>query len=335
MSAGPATAARPPAGGAAAGPLALLRRWWVDRLPRAEHWTLGQRNVYILPTRAGFAFAFTLVLMLVATINYQLSLGYVLTFLLAGSGIVSMHLTHTTLLGLTLRVRTPVPSFAGDAMKLEIVLDNPGQARHGVALRWQEPVAGSGLAWCDVPAGGSVAAHLSLVPACRGWHDVPPIFVETRFPLGLFRAWSVWRPAARVLAWPRPEPGAPALPAASPSAGSPTERRSAAGGELDGVRPWRRGDTLRQVAWKKVARSGEMVSRETTGSAGAELWLEWSTSAAPGFDAEQRVSRLAAWALAADRAGLRWGLRLPGLELAPADGDAHRRAALDLLAEWS
>ena len=30
----------------------------------------------------------------VASINYQLNLGYVLTFLLAGSGVVSMHVTH-------------------------------------------------------------------------------------------------------------------------------------------------------------------------------------------------------------------------------------------------
>ena len=38
------------------------------------------------------------------------------------------------------------------------------------------------------------------------------------------------------------------------------------GSELDGVRPWRRGDTMRQVVWKKVARSNELVSRETDAS---------------------------------------------------------------------
>jgi len=47
----------------------------------------------------------TLLVMLVSSINYQLNLGYVLTFLLAGSGLVSIHLTHGTLRGLTLRLR--------------------------------------------------------------------------------------------------------------------------------------------------------------------------------------------------------------------------------------
>ena len=55
--------------------------------------TLTQGNVYILPTRAGWMFALTLLVLLLASINYQLNLGYVLTFLLAGSGVVSMHVT--------------------------------------------------------------------------------------------------------------------------------------------------------------------------------------------------------------------------------------------------
>jgi len=315
------------------GPVGRWRRWWVARLPRKEHWQLGQRNIYILPTRAGLVFALTLVLMLVAAINYQLNLGYVLTFLLAGCGIVSMQLTHATLRGLRLRMRTPAPAFAGEAAPLEVVLDNTGRARHGIAVRWLQPHDDAGTAWCDVPSGGSAEARLAHVAARRGWHEVPAVVVETRFPLGLFRAWSIWRPAGRILAWPRPEQHPPPLPAPAPSTGTQPARRTG-GGELDGVRPWRRGDTLRQVAWKKVARSGEMISRETTGSAGGDLWLEWSDSAAPGADAEHRLSRLAAWVLQADRSGLRYGLRLPGSECPPGDGDAQRRATLDALAQW-
>ena len=82
-----------------------FRRWLQQRLPRTDTLLLTQRNVYILPTRAGLMFAFTLLVLLLASINYQLNLGYVLTFLLAGSGVVSMHLTHNTLRGLTLHLK--------------------------------------------------------------------------------------------------------------------------------------------------------------------------------------------------------------------------------------
>jgi uncharacterized protein (DUF58 family) len=136
-----------------------------------------------------------------------------------------------------------------------------------------------------------------------------------------------------VLAWPRPENPAPPLPAADPQAGDNAVQSRGSGSELDGVRPWRRGDTMRQVVWKKVARSGELVSRETTAAGQRELWLDYTGTAAAGV--EQRLSRLAAWVLAAESQGLASGLKLPGATLAPNQGDAHKRAALDLLGEFA
>ena len=312
-------------------PRAQFRRWWQSRLPLSDTWTLGQRNIYILPTKAGFTFAGTLMVMLLAALNYQLNLGYALTFLLAGAGIVSMHLTHANLRGLTLHLR-PVPAgFAGEPARLEVVLSNPGRDRHGLALRFEDRAAfGSNFAWCDAPAGGQASAHLSFVPPRRGWHAVPVLVLETMFPFGLFRAWTVWRPATRALAWPQAEQPAPPLPASAAVPGDERASHRSSGSELDGVRPWRRGDSMRQVAWKKVARSGELVSRETAGTASRALWLDWAE--VPGADTEHRLSRMTAWLLLADREGLDCGLRLPGRELPPQHGDAHRRAALELLA---
>jgi uncharacterized protein (DUF58 family) len=101
---------------------------------------------------------------------------------------------------------------------------------------------------------------------------------------------------------------------------------------MEGVRAWRRGDSLRQVAWKKFAKAGELVSRDTGSSVSAELMLEWAAARGAGGDPEQRIARLAAWVLEADRIGAVVGLRLPGREIAPAQGDAHRRALLEALA---
>ena len=167
---------------------ARVRGWLTSRLPRTDTQLLTQGNVYILPTRAGWMFALTLVVLLLASVNYQLNLGYVLTFLLAGSGIVSMHITHGTLRGLTLHLRPVAPAFAGSPAVLDIVMSSPSSARFGVGLRLLDAPP-STLAWTNVPAGGQSTAHVSFVPAARGRHDVPTLSAETRFPLGLFRAW--------------------------------------------------------------------------------------------------------------------------------------------------
>ncbi|MDP3085815.1 MAG: DUF58 domain-containing protein [Rubrivivax sp.] len=319
---------------ASASPRARLRAWWTARLPLTDSWQLTQHNIYILPTRAGLAFAATMLLMLLASINYQLNLGFVLTFLLSGSGLVSMHLTHSTLRGLTLHLRPPPAVFAGEASRLDIVISNPGAQRHGLACHLQQRQArAQSFAWCDVAAGGSETVRLSVVPARRGWSAVPTLELTTGFPFGLFRAWTVWRPVARVLAWPQPEQPTPPLPPTGAMTGEDAAVQQTQGSELDGLRPWRHGDSMRQLAWKKFARTGELVSRETSSTGSRQLWLDWSATA--GRDTEQRLSRLAAWVLQADREGLRYGLRLPGREWPPGQGDAHRHALLDGLAEWT
>jgi uncharacterized protein (DUF58 family) len=314
---------------------ARFRAWWQKRLPRSDTQTLTQGNVYILPTQAGWMFSLTLVVLLLASINYQLNLGYVLTFLLAGSGVVSMHITHGTLRGLTLHLRPVAPGFAGDSTVLDIVMTSPGTPRFGIGLRLLD-APGATLAWIDVPGGGQATAHVSFVPAARGLHEVPTLSAETRFPLGLFRAWTVWRPAARHLVYPRPESSAPPPPAARPILGGPTRSRHSESGDIEGVRAYRRGDPMKLVAWKKAAQAleigTELVSRDTSVSARHELWLDWA--ACGPMAPEERLSRLAAWTLVAERAGTDFGLRLPGVELAPEGGEAQRRRCLEALALW-
>ena len=314
---------------------ARFRIWWQSRLPRSDTQLLTQANIYILPTRAGWMFALTLLVLLLASINYQLNLGFVLTFLLAGSGVVSMHVTHGTLRGLTLHLRPVSPAFAGSPAVLDIVMSSPTSQRFGVGLRLLDAAA-STLAWVNVPAGGQSIAHVSFVPKTRGLHEVPTLSVETRFPLGLFRAWTVWRPAARVLVYPAIEAQAPALPAARPvAAGNATSRRTE-GGEIEGVRAYRRGDPLKLVAWKKAAQAletgAELVSRDTSTSARQELWLDWSACGA--LAPEERLSRLVAWTLAAHRADADYGLRLPGFAIEPGDGEGQRARCLEALALW-
>ena len=89
-----------------------FQRWFQSRLPLADTLTLTQRNVYILPSRPGLMLGATLLVLLVASINYQLNLGYLLTFLLAGSAVVGMHVCHGTLRGLRLHLLAPEPTFA-------------------------------------------------------------------------------------------------------------------------------------------------------------------------------------------------------------------------------
>jgi len=309
-----------------------LRHWWLGRLPVCESWTLTQRNIYIMPTPAGWAFAATLLLLLIGSINYQLNLGYALTFLLAGSALASMHMTHASLRGLRLHVRPPAPTFCGEGVRLEVVLTNPSATRYGLSLgpaTWDEV---GELAWAEAPARAQTSVHLSLAAPQRGYQLLPFLHLESRFPFGLFRAWTVWRPLGGAWVYPRPEQPSPPLPAHPHNDQGGAQRRHVSGSEFEGVRPWRRGDSLRHIVWKKVARSGELVSRDTPATVQPQRWLDWQDTQLR--DPEARLSRLAAWVLMCAAEERPFGLRLPGRELPCSSGPSQRQAALQALAEW-
>ena len=175
---------------------------------------------------------------------------------------------------------------------------------------------------------------MAFQPARRGLQPVPTLTAQTLYPLGTFRVWAPWRPAAQVLVYPRPEVPAPPLPPGEPRAGG--GGASARGvGEFDGVRAYRRGDPLKLVVWKKAAKSlatgtDDLVSRDAHQAQRHELWLDAAATGLP--DPEARLSRLAAWVLQADRLGVDYGLRLPGLQIGQGSGAAHRRRCLEALA---
>ena len=308
-----------------------FRQWLQTRVPLADSITLTQGNVYILPTRPGFMLAATLIILMVGSINYQLNLGYLLTFLLAGSAVAGMHFCHATLRGLAMHLMPSDAQFAGTSAALSIVLTNSRNAvRYGIGLAVLDSTQADRWVWADVPAQATSRVQVAFRPARRGLHRVPALTAETRFPLGIFRVWTVWRPAAQLLVYPAPEANPPPLPAGEPRSGGAATARVQSGGEFDGVRAYRRGDALKQVVWKKAAKADELVSRDNEQAQRYELWLDFARAGA--LDTEQRLSRLTAWVLQADRLGLDYGLRLPGRVIAPATGAAHRRQCLETLA---
>ncbi len=328
-------------------PLARLRSrmqtWFEARLPLTDNVTLTQRTVYIVPTRAGWMLGITLLVLLVASINYQLNLGYLLTFLLAGSALVGMHVCHGTLRGLAMHLIAPHAHYAGASATFDVKLTNArGSARHGIGLSVLNPQdvdkkkgRERHWAWTDVPAQGSSVVQVAFTPPRRGLHRLPTLTAETRFPLGTFRVWTVWRPAAQILVYPLPEPMQPPLPPGEPrSSGATAAARSQSTGEFDGVRGYRRGDPMKLVVWKKAVNIDEqgngLIVRDTQQAQRHELWLDFMQASTA--DTEHKLSRLCAWVLQADKLGLDYGLRLPGLEIKPGSGEAHKRQCLEALA---
>ena len=303
-----------------------LFRWRSDG---TKPFRLGQRRVFIIPTRGGLLYALTLVVMLIAAINYNLALGHALAFLLAGLGITGMVHTFRNLYGLLITPGRSEPVFAGETAHFQLLLGNDRMTPR-LALEFEGETRQTVIS--NVLARDQNTVSIPLTARQRGWLDLPRVRLSTRYPLGLFVAWSYLQPAMRCLVYPAPlfTP----LPAAR--AATSGGERSGDGGQDDfaGFRERQPADSPRHVAWKASARNTSqqpLLVKQFSGGAQVEQHLCWEQTD-PGRSVDDRLSQLAGWVLTAEADGIAYGLQLPGHELPIASGEAQRRRCLETLA---
>lgn len=307
-----------------------LFRWRSDG---SAPFRLGQRRIFIIPSRGGLLFALALVVMLIGAINYTLALGHALVFLLAGLGLTGMVHTFRNLYGLLITPGRCEPVFVGETAHFQLTLGNERNTPR-LALEFKaETAQGAGkIVVATVDARESTKTVIPLTAPRRGWLELPRVRLSTHYPLGLFYAWCYLQPAIRCLVYPRPL--ASPLPHSSMATGG--GQSSSEGGEEDfsGFRERQVADSLRHVAWKASARDTAdrpLLIKQFAGGAEVELQLDWALTD-PAQAVETRLSLLCGWILAAEAAHCTYGLRLPGSEIPPASGSRHRQRCLEALA---
>jgi len=295
--------------------------------PRALRLTRGR--VFILPTGHGALLAAVLLVMLVGAANYANALAFLLTFLLAGVALVSMVHAYRNLAGLRIEALDAEPVLAGAHARFPVLIDNRGGPPRRALLLHALPAEDGIVQPFCVPADTLLRRLIEIPTRRRGRLLLPQVTVATRFPLGLFRAWSPLRPAASCLVYPRPA-GLQPLPAASAEDGRDGRIAGAGRDDFAGLREYRRGDSPRHIHWRAAARGDRLPVKLFSGAGPGVLTLDWAAVRADGTEA--RLAQLCRWVLEAESGGARYALRLPGTRIEPAAGAAHRSACLEALA---
>ena len=303
---------------------ALLRRAPCDAQGLAR---IAARQVYILPTGMGLALGLVLMLMLLGSLNYQNNLGLLFTFLIASVALVAMHHTWLALLGLRIQARGGAPIFAGQRASFAVDLHNDrGGPRGDLVVR----AGGEDHPPAYLLAHGLIRVSIGLPTERRGWLVLPEVRIDTRYPLGLFRAWCYARTDAQVLVYPRPATQAAELPLAPARRLGPEGGLGQGAGDFVGPRAYRPGDPPRHLDWKALARGRGLVIKQFGGDQAVEVWLDLRHTS--GGDLEERLSMLCRQVLDAAEQGLAFGLRLPGQEIPLGEGEDHRHRCLVALA---
>lgn len=300
-----------------------------------------KQRIYILPSRAGFAYAGLLVLMLLGAINYSNSLGHLLSFLLAGLGHVTMHHSHRNLRQLGLSVIALDPVFCHqparlkltvsnqddrDRFQLEVAAKETQQKRRWALLGSYNPLH----TVAHIDADNTYSCTLNLPTQQRGWHPVSSLRIASKYPLGLFYSWTVYPQTAQVLVYPAPKGQRP-LRVKTGSQTQSMHHEHQGEDDFAGLRTYRPGEALHRVAWKAMAKDDVMRSKQFSSPEGDELELDWHDLLDLPDD-EARLSQLCRWLIQAEQGGHRYSLQLPGESIQADHGSSHQHRCLKALA---
>jgi uncharacterized protein (DUF58 family) len=288
-----------------------------------------RRHIYILPTGAGLVLGAVLALMLVGSLNYQNNLALLFTFLMGSISIASLFHTWLNLLDLRIATRGGPPVFVSqDATFTFSMQDDRRRARGDLSIR----IGKRETAPVHLEGDDTRSVTIAIPAMRRGWLTPDEVRLETRYPLGLFRAWCYPQSNARVRVYPRPAARGPApIPV-------PADSRSDQGDlgvgadDFVGPREYRAGDSPRRLDWKALARERGLVVKQFGGDRAAQVWLDWNRL--PAVDTESRLGLLCRQILDAAGNGLSYGLRLPGATVPMGQGEVHKHRCLGCLADF-
>ncbi len=261
-----------------------------------------------------------------SSINYTNNLAFLLTFLLGSISVLSAIHAYANLAGLVLESGRLFPAFCGDDAQLQLFFRAGGRERRRLGVRIGAVVDEFSL---HAEAGRELDLHIPTTR--RGLLPLGQLIIATRYPLGLFRAWSPLVLPVTGLVYPRP------------LAVDSLDRLHLAGdgdeeglgvvsqsGEFGGVRPYRPEDGMSRISWKASARGAGLFAKEFRSGIAATLVFDWDEVHSSGY--EERISLLAGLVREAERLGLSYGLRLPGLMVEPGNGASQAHRCLEALA---
>lgn len=302
----------------------IKQRTKTKRGPLVLPFELEYRHIYVLPTSFGWGFGFMLAFMALGGLNFNNNMALMLVFLLATISQLTTLIAYRNMSGLRIDSIVSEPVFCGENARFRVFTCNRNdRQRFAVQAGFSTPQDCK-----DFNLNASQSFLLQQETLSRGWLDMPSFRLETRYPLGLFKAWSWVFPRSRCLVYPSPAKNPPALPKSGHGHSGPAIKGD--GDELHGLRKYQAGDSKQRVAWRASARHDELYSLEMETPREDACELDWDLL--QGADVETRLSILTAWVIAADHRLLLYSLKLPGEFITSGNGAEHRAECLEILA---
>ncbi len=299
--------------------------WQNKRLPPVKHIRLTQRQIFIFLSKEGGLYAFMMLAIFIAGVNYANNLVLGLCFFLGSVLVVALHHTFNNLSGMLLEAVDASDCEAGTYTAYRIRLTPKGQ----------QIVCQLKLEWDDhiqiVPLlDRATLITIQLKTPIRGQFFPPRLRISSVYPLGILRAWTYVRFNEPAWVFPRPIEGF--LDGNVKSSGDDDEVAVGVAGqdEFEDLRTFIEGESLAHVSWGHLARGQGLLTKRFSDARGTEQSLDYD---AMRGGHELRLSQLAYWVKRLSEDQVSFELKVRNQSLPVGLGLLHEKAALRLLAE--
>jgi len=315
------------------------KKWMARRMPPQRKVTLEQRTIYVLPSRNGLLFLTATALVFIAAINYAVSLAFGLAFMMVSLFILAIFHTFNNLNHLSLTAMPTDSVYCGEQIAFNVRISRGREHSYeALVLQFQDGIFGGGgalkrrnaITRAELVDNDQLDLRVFTKATKRGEFKAPYLRVTTYFPLGLVRAWSIVDLELYCLVYPKPIPCLMDQFTAGNSDNDDSAISIQGSEDFYGLRDYVPGDSLRQVAWKNVARGQGLQVKQFVDYVDSKVWLDWDMFF--DFSIEERLSRLCYCVLQLSQRNSPFGTKLPGIEIPPGSGPEHRNKLLRTLA---
>ncbi len=267
--------------------------WMDNHNPIAKQHYLHLKNLYIYPSRLGWAFLLLAFIIWLLGTNYHNNLILALAYFQLSIFTVTILNTYNNLAGLTIRFLAVEDVFAGEAGHVGFSIKNhPGKSVHHVALYFDENL----MSTFEFPKQDE--AHIENVahPAQpRGKYRLTRLRIESRYPMGLFKCGTWLRFDGDFLVYPKPIPCPLPVPRGRLGQDGDELCPTPEPEEFYGFKPYVVGESMGSIAWKQWARGQSLMTYSYAQPQAKYMQLNWQDF--DRGDKELALSNLCYWTI--------------------------------------
>lgn len=282
-------------------------------------------------TRFGATWLLATLVLFIMAANYSNNLLLFIALVLLALLVNTTWITWLNIRQLTINSLQLEPIFAQHKASIKVQVSNgKGKLTPSVSLSLTDKVfSNTPATQLPLTTEKFIRASIAIKPLTRGCFEVSNLQLSCDYPLGLWRWQKNISSEAKLWVYPTPK-GRQALPKPKAKQGTYLKREQ---GDFSHVRTYQRGDSMNHIAWKQMARTGEVMTKEFDGGEGLRQTILTLQDTKQG-DIEARLSQLCRWIMDCHQKQLKYALELPNQTIAAAQGEAHKEVCLQTLAQY-